>query len=131
MESFRLLKTNLQVWGVLRSGPDFKEQLLRITMNIVFFTVIIQHALAVIWFFLFDAQTFREYVESFFYICYALQVFSWYTMHFMNRTKYGQFFAELDAIIAQSKLIAPHTLITTYIQFSLKPAVHCAFNGIH
>lgn len=103
MESFRLLKTNLQLWGVLRSNKDAKNQVMGIMMNIVFFTVIVQHALAVIWFFSFDAQTFREYVESFFYICYALQVFSWYTMHFMNRTKYGQFFAELDGIIAQSK----------------------------
>lgn len=60
-------------------------------------------SLATIYFCAFDAQTFRNYAESFFYMCYALQSFAWYTMNFFNRFKYAQFFSELDEIIAQSK----------------------------
>lgn len=103
METFQLLKTYLRPLGALRSNKDSKSQVLGITINILIFAMLTEHAMTVIWFFSFDAQTFREYVESFFYICYALQVLSWYAMHFMNRSKYVEFFAELDGIIAKSK----------------------------
>lgn len=112
METFQLLKTYLRPLGALRSSIDgCKSQAFRITKNILIFAMLTEHAMAVIWFFSFDAQTFREYVESFFYICYALQVLSWYAMHFMNRSKYVEFFAELDGIIAKSKWSAFCTFI--------------------
>lgn len=72
-------------------------------MNCTIYAIFIQHLAATIWFFAFNAQTFREYAESFFYICYAMQLSSWYTLNFLNRVKYEQFFKELDGIIAQSK----------------------------
>lgn len=89
--------------GLVRLSSDRNEQMHGRAMNCLFFAVLTQHVLATSAYFLFTAQKFREYAESFYYVCYTLQVFAWYTMHFLNRTKYAESFAELDAIVALSK----------------------------
>lgn len=103
MESFRRLKRYLRQLGVVRLSSDRSEQNHGIAMNCLFFAVLTQHALATMSYFVFTAQTFREYAESFYYVTYTLQVYT--TMHFLNRNKYAQFFAELDAIVTLSKPI--------------------------
>lgn len=103
MESFRRLKQYFRFLGLVRLSQNRNEHIFDITMNCLMFSIFIQQSLATTYFFAFDAQTFRDYVESFFYVCYALQSFAWYTMNFFNRFKYAQFSSELDGIIAQSK----------------------------
>lgn len=102
MASFGLLKENLRFMGVLRTGSDRNGQIRSIIMNCLFFVVIIEHSLALSAFLVFEAKTFREYAASFYYVCYTLQVLSWFTMLFLNRNKYAGFFSELDEIVAQS-----------------------------
>lgn len=103
MESFRRLKRYLRQLGVVRLSSDRNDQKHGIAMNCLFFTVLTQHVFATSAYFLVTAHTFREYAESFYYVTYTLQVFAWYTMHFLNRHKYAEFFAELEGIVALSK----------------------------
>lgn len=100
MGSLTRLKKYLQTFGLFQS--DSSDKFVSTSINYLVFVTLVQHVAAVIWFIANDAQTFREYVESFYYICYALQVLAWYTIHFLNRNKYNRYFAELDEIIACS-----------------------------
>lgn len=102
METFTRLKKYFRTLGLLRL--DSTEQFMGITMNCLVFVTFFQHTVAIICFIPSEAQTFREYVESFYCVCYALHVLTWYTIHFLNRNEYNRYFVELNEIIASSKL---------------------------
>lgn len=102
MESFKILKKNMRFLGILRTASDQKDQNRSVIMNCLFYIVIIEHTLTLSAFLVFEAKTFREIAASFYYVCYTLQVLSWYTFLFLNRNKYADSFSELEEIVAQS-----------------------------
>lgn len=104
MKSFQRLTKYLRQYGLVRLSEDRQEQVsFSNAMNCLFFTILVQYLAANTWYFVFDAETFRDYVRSFSYLSYCVKLFAWYLMHFLNRYEYGRFFSELDGIIAQSK----------------------------
>lgn len=103
MESFTESRILLRWLGIMRTDSSRSATLLMAISNCWFFTVFICHVSLTLSFFLFDAQIFREYVECFFHLAYAVLILSWYIIHFTNKQNYTNNFNELDAIIAKSK----------------------------
>lgn len=103
METFRLLKSYMQFMGLTKLGLNYTDWIFSIISNCIFFLIFGIHSCATFSFFIFKAQTFREYAESFFYFSYALLELSWYALNFLHRDKYDDIFDQLNTIIAKSK----------------------------
>lgn len=89
--------------GLAKLGPNFGEWIYSIFSNCIFFLIFATHSGATFSFFVFKAEVFREYAESFFYFSYALLELSWYTLNFLHRDKHADIFMRLDAMIAKSE----------------------------
>lgn len=58
--------------------------------------------LSTLWFLLFNAERFDEYVESFFYCVHSIFLCAWYSAYYLQREISVSFVAELEAKIKQS-----------------------------
>lgn len=71
--------------------------------NIIFIAFFINYFVTSLWFFVFAAQTFTEYSESFYYTMSAVLALSWYSIFLHQRQNYAQVFADIDTMIEKSK----------------------------
>lgn len=103
MEKFELLKKYLQIFGIARHRQNGWKYFADIALNCIFVALHFIYFLSVFWFCAFEAQTFNEISESFFYVLSSLLSTAWYVVYVWQSPKYTKLFADLDEIIEKSK----------------------------
>lgn len=107
MQTFKLLKRILQhplrihCWLDSSDSAAFFNTILKCLVLSVF----IQQILSTFCFFAFEAATFNEYVESFFYLLGGCLMSSWYLTFLRQRNKFIDLSNDLDEIIESRELI--------------------------
>lgn len=103
MKTLITLKSQLIFIGTLQ--PSTQREFIRFSIiNCVFFTFGTLHMITMLWFIVFDAETFDDYSKCSFYILTAALTIAWYIILVWNRKNYANFFRNLDGIIEESKL---------------------------
>lgn len=103
MEKVEQLKKYLRIFGIMMHNPNGCKYIVDIAINCLILTFLLLNFLASSWFLAFDAQTFNEFSESIFYFLSLISIIAFYIIYIWQSHKYAKFFADLDAIIENSK----------------------------
>lgn len=103
METFELLRKYLRFFGIIRESSNIYEQFVNIALNCLILSVFLIYFLTTLCFFIFDAHTFQDYIDSSFYVLSSLLTMVWYVIYVWQRHKYGHLFDVLNTIIETSE----------------------------
>lgn len=101
MNTFALLKNYLRLSGVLRWSSSYYGHVIGATLKCVFFVNYLLHFLQTLWFLLFEAVTFSEFSESFYYLNGSVLMISWYAIYSFRKEDFVEIFDNLNKIIAK------------------------------
>lgn len=106
MRTFEQLKKHLRWIGVLESDGSLKGRFVSTISVGTFSTISTIYVLTTTWYFLFTAETFKQYAESALFVASSFLDIMWYFLFRWQRKQYDAMFVELDAILdKREKLI--------------------------
>lgn len=97
------LENHLYLLGILRWGSTLKAKCITISLNCVFFIILISFTISNTWFLLFEARTPMERAEGIHIVASSLLLFAWYLNFILKRNKYTAIIIELVKIIEKSE----------------------------
>lgn len=104
MKTFESLKDVLRWFGIFQQELGAPRNILisaKICSRLVFTSVLLVTPFC---FFAFEARTFYEYTESYFFGLLGALVLSWYSHYLCKESEFAELIQVLDVIIDKSKL---------------------------
>lgn len=108
MEIFIGIRNDLLHMGVIRIDHPHSK-IINICHHFLIFIVIFSFSLAALWFFIFDAETLNEHINSFTPVLIGLFTFSTNCSLLLQRAKLLDLIKEFELIIGSRKLRANNT----------------------
>lgn len=103
MNSFVFLIKYLRICGIIPWNFTLLGRIITLIINFIFFGGFFMLFYSTLWFFLFEAVTFSEFSESFYYLNCSFLMTSWYTTYLFKREKFIGIFEKLNNIIEKRK----------------------------
>lgn len=103
MNLFATLNKYLRLSGILPWDSTFRGRIISLIINFAFFGNYFILFLSTLWFFLFEAVTFSEFSECFYFLNCSLLLISWYLIYLLKREEFVALFAKLTEIIEERK----------------------------
>lgn len=103
MKCLSILRTQMNLIGVLRCDSTKLGKKLLIISNCLFFGTLLVYLTTTSWYFIFGAHEPLEYAASSYFVITSTTIMLMYLEMFRNRNGYGRLFKDLDSIVAKSK----------------------------
>lgn len=106
MITFDTVRICRKMMGILPLNSNRREWTLNTILKTLWITDITVHCLSTLWFSLFDAETFTEFVQSFFNVLHSSLLLTWFSIYYLQRNAYASYIDQLETEIEKSKYTA-------------------------
>lgn len=124
MRIFEILKRNLQLLGILRYTNGWKSILNSQQINVlqcsIIFSIQIFYFLSTLWFFLFSAKQFDEFIDGFLFVSSSALHLTLYTVLIYQKGIIKILMDKLNVLIQQSKFITNSLLAKPHVRNNSK-----------
>lgn len=116
MKTFDIVRICRKFMGILPVNANKSAWIMNATLRILWISDIIITFFSTLWFSLFDAENFTEFVQSFFNVLHSSLLLTWYGIYFAQRYTYDSFIDELETEIEKSECTMRFSHVTYVTQ---------------